>query len=264
MACDSTSGAYRALLKTGQSAFRGLAFWCLAIACTPPAWASDPAALCDAAAQRASAATGVPLSVLRAISLTETGRKRGGKMRPWPWTVNMEGKGVWFDDADSAMAYAYKHYKRGARSFDVGCFQLNYKWHGQNFTSIEEMFKPDPNAQYAANFLHDLYQEKGDWSAAAGAYHSRTKTYADRYRKRFDRYRATFTDQGGPPLPLLAAGSGQPDAPTQSAPVEVALRVNTYPLLQSGQGERGLGSLVPLGTTARPGLFTRAASGVGG
>ena len=114
---------------------------------------ADPSQICDAAARTASAQTGVPLTVLQAISLTETGRKSNGRIRPWPWTVNMEGKGVWFDGPDEAKAYAFRNYKRGARSFDLGCFQLNFKWHGHAFASIEEMFDPEANALYAANFL---------------------------------------------------------------------------------------------------------------
>lgn len=232
----------------------------------PAAWASDPAALCDAAAARAAAATGVPLSVLKAISLTETGRRRGGETRPWPWTVNMEGKGVWFDDPDSAKAYVYKHYKRGARSFDVGCFQLNYKWHGQNFSSIDEMFQPEPNAFYAARFLSELYREKGDWNAAAGAYHSRTKTYADRYTARFKSFRAAFLGEDGT-APLTALKEAAHPAPAGPRPAAIAPaaapapRINRYPFLQGGQGGRGMGSLVPMTGAGGPGLFARREAG---
>ena len=236
------------------SRLSGLALWIVTIG-APQSWA-NPSLLCDAAAQKASEATGVPISVLKAISLTETGRKRGGEMRPWPWTVNMEGKGVWFDDPDSAKAYVYKHYKAGARSFDVGCFQLNYRWHGENFASIEEMFQPEPNALYAAQFLSDLYKEMGNWSAAAGAYHSRTKKYATRYRKRFDVFRAAYAHQdGAPPAPIPVAASPEP------APVQVVHRVNKFPLLKMGQGARGLGSLVPITTAPAAGLIGNPQAG---
>ena len=125
-------------------------------------WAeADDSLVCDRISQIASQQTGVPISVLKAISLTETGRKRGAEFRPWPWTVNMEGKGVWFDNEDDARSFVYKHFKRGARSFDVGCFQINYKWHHQNFNSLDEMFDPLINGLYAARFLTDLYREKG-------------------------------------------------------------------------------------------------------
>mgnify|MGYP001451785026 CR=1 FL=1 len=49
-----------------------------ALAPAPAGAAQDLAALCDRAAGEASRQTGVPLSVLRAISLAETGRKQAG------------------------------------------------------------------------------------------------------------------------------------------------------------------------------------------
>ena len=156
-------------------------------------------ALCTAAGRAAAQATGVPESVLRAISLTETGRMRGGHLRAWPWTVNMEGKGKWFDTREEALAYVRAHHARGARSYDVGCFQINYRWHGNAFASVEEMFDPTQNALYAARFLASLHRETGSWSKSAGAYHSRTPKYATRYRKRFDRILARVTNGTPPP-----------------------------------------------------------------
>lgn len=205
------------------------------------------APVCEAAAQSAAARTGVPLAVLRAISLTETGRKQEGGFGPWPWTVNMEGAGAFFDTPGEAMACVAPHFARGARSFDVGCFQLNYRWHGEAFASIEAMFEPEANALCAANFLRRLYEELGDWTAAAGAYHSRTPQYAERYLKIFERYLATVAD--GTPLQLAAASVGP--APGE---IELAPRVNLYPLLKPGGESRGMGSLVPM-TSGSGGFF---------
>lgn len=208
----------------------------------------DLSHICDQAAAYAAQETGVPVSVLQAISLTETGRKRNGVMRPWPWTVNMEGKGVWFENEDEARAYVYKNYKRGARSFDVGCFQINYKWHGQEFASIEEMFDPTPNALYAANFLLRLFQEKGDWTEAAGAYHSRTQKYADKYEKRFNAFRTALLSDGTVAPPVISA-----NITAQRTPTPQEIRINSYPLLQQNSNARTLGSLVPLGSQGSSG-----------
>ena len=128
---------------------------------------SDQTLVCDSVAETVSQESNVPLVVLKAISRTETGRLKGGDVIPWPWTVNMEGRGVWFDTRDAALAFVYKNYKRGARSFDVGCFQINYRWHHEAFSSIEEMFEPFANATYAARFLSQLYQELGSWDGVS-------------------------------------------------------------------------------------------------
>lgn len=211
----------------------------------------DASVICDEVAYLAAAKTGVPLSVLKAISLTETGRKSGRGFRPWPWTVNMEGKGLWFDSRDEARAYVDKEFARGARSFDVGCFQINYKWHGDAFASIEEMFDPVANALYAARLLGQLYAELGSWGKAAGAYHSRTKEFAERYQARFERLREPLLaeDDGHvPEIPDIVLAANGPLAERS----EPALpRVNRYPLLQAGAGT-ALGSLVPLGGRAAP------------
>lgn len=209
--------------------------------------AADQSVICDRAAVLAASQTGVPVSVLKAISLTETGRDRGTVARPWPWTVNMEGKGFWFETEAAALAYSEEHFKRGARSFDVGCFQINYKWHHQNFDSIEDMFDPANNALYAARFLSELYAEKGNWEAAAGAYHSRNPDYADRYKARFAAYRADLRHEDSLPLHVVAIEPDQAQPATIAAP-SAPVRVNTFPLLQAG-GATSIGSLVPLSAT---------------
>lgn len=141
--------------------------------------------LCDEAAQLAARGSDVPLFVLLAITRVETGQRAGNEIIPWPWTVNMEGKGYWLETAEAARALASQHHRRGAQNFDVGCFQINYKWHHKAFSSLEEMFDPLANATYAAKFLSQLYQELGSWEAAAGAYHSRTAEHAQRYKAKF-------------------------------------------------------------------------------
>lgn len=216
-----------------------------------PTRASTYSGMCDLVAHQAAQESGVPISVMKAITRTETGRNQGGQLSPWPWTVNMEGAGHWFDSRAEAQAYVAKHHARGARSYDVGCFQINYRWHGEHFTSVEAMFDPLTNARYAARFLSELFSETGDWSAAAGAYHSRTPKFANRYRTRFDRIRHRLTSSDDPtPTPRVAVVE-QASKVTRQMP-----RVNLYPLLQQGTKAGGLGSLVPSTATSRPALIT--------
>jgi hypothetical protein len=176
----------------------------LAASPLPAAAASpDAARVCLDVADRAADAHGVPRAVMRALTRTETGRGRGGALQPWPWTVNMEGAGHWFDTRAEALAYVKREQARGARSFDVGCFQLNHRWHGEAFPSVEAMFEPAANADYAARFIAGLYAETRDWARAAGYYHSRTPEFFTRYRTRFERILAA----GDPEAPLTAAAA---------------------------------------------------------
>lgn len=223
--------------------------------------AQDASMICDHAAAVAASQSGVPISVLKAISLTETGRAKNGAMRPWPWTVNMEGKGVWFETEDDARAYVYQHYKRGARSFDVGCFQLNYKWHHQEFASIEEMFDPIKSGEYAAAFLTKLFEETGSWEQAAGTYHSRTPEYSTAYQKKFTEFRQGLLSEDSKPIDVRAyqvAATTPKPLPVQETARQTPTRkprVNTFPLLQKQDGGPVRGSLVPLGGVSVRGDF---------
>jgi hypothetical protein len=186
----------------------------------------DPSGQCELAAARAAEKTGVPLSVLQAIALAESGRSRGGQRRPWPWTVNFAGEGTWYESRLKAEQAVADRQATGATNFDIGCFQINHRWHGDAFPDVAAMFDPDANALYAAEFLMGLFSETGTWPDAAAAYHSRTPEYADRYRARFEQLQAGLGSDE--PLPVLAT----------------ARRDNRFPLLQAGAAG-GLGSLVP-------------------
>ncbi len=161
-----------------------------------PVRAATPAMLCEQVAMQVAAETGVPADVLGALTLTETGRRQDGVLRPWPWAVNAEGAGTWFDDPRQALDFASARVAAGRTNVDIGCFQLNFRWHGQNFGSVAEMFDPLANARYAAGFLRELYAESGDWRAAAGMFHSRRPADAARYLARFDDLRAHLRSRG--------------------------------------------------------------------
>jgi len=204
------------------------------------AWAaSDEAYLCETAALQAAADSNVPPSVMRALTLVETGRAKNGAFRPWPWTVNMEGKGYWFATRAEAVTFVTDSYANGARSFDIGCFQINHRWHGQAFNSFDQMFDPNANARYAAQFIATLYAESGSWETAAGAYHSRSETLAAGYRERFARIQAN----------LDAAPTQTPNLPvvTTSAAPTVVARLSTWdPFARS----TGTASAAPNGSLA--------------
>jgi Transglycosylase SLT domain len=179
---------------------------------------ADPlrgAAMCEAAVAHGARKVGVPVEVLHAIALTETGRRMGGRVQPWPWAVNREGQGFWFKNRTEVLDFARASLAEGRRSFDLGCFQINYNWHGHNFPSVEAMVDPETSAVYAAQFLRDLHAELGTWPAAAGAYHSRTPQFANRYRARFEQILAGLR---GSPLTLagdfVPATAPEPEAPT--------------------------------------------------
>lgn len=214
-----------------------LALFSLVILLAGNAQAAIMSALCDHAAHRAARLAEVPLDILLAITRAESGRDQGQGLQPWPWTLNQGGAGAWFDTPGEAMARAQAILETGEENLDIGCFQLNVRWHGDAFASLEEMFDPDRNALYAAGFLNDLYRESGSWTQAVQDYHSRTPEFAERYLARING---------------LLDGDLSPEEDPALAAV-AALRVNTFPLLQGGEAGTA-GSLVPR-TGSRGALF---------
>lgn len=189
----------------------------------PIAAAPDPSSQCDAAAAQASERSDVPIDILLAITRVETAR---GGQGPWPWTINADGQGNWYGTQDEAVTAANAHLTDGTETFDVGCFQLNMRWHGDNFANLSDMFDPVQNAHYAAGFLSQLYDESGDWAQAVSAYHSRSPDLADVY---LNKVKAVLNDPSSEP----------PPAP------EPAAHENRFPLLQAGE-QGSAGSIVPL------------------
>jgi hypothetical protein len=145
---------------------------------------ADPAQLCETAATTAEYTARLPPRLLGAISLTETGRvdPATGRMRPWPWTINAEGVGQFFDTRDQAVAAVRALQAKGVQSIDVGCMQVNLMYHPRAFASLDDAFDPTANANYAARFLNSLYAGSKDWPTAIAAYHSETPDLGDAYR----------------------------------------------------------------------------------
>lgn len=212
--------------------------------------AADTMAICRNAAIAAADRHGVPRKVLVAITLVETRTRREGISGPWPWTVNVAGKGAWFDSRAGALLHAQRALTRGQPSFDVGCFQLNYRWHGQHFASIDQMFEPGPSGDYAAQFLKSLHAETGDWIKAAGLYHSRTSRHAKRYR---DLVAKAVKGMGGrvPQMSAVAAATDpKPAAPRDQVlglsseraliPIRTGMRTPNTSSLAGSLGTAGL------------------------
>ncbi|MFZ4541007.1 MAG: lytic transglycosylase domain-containing protein [Rickettsiales bacterium] len=125
----------------------------------------------------------IPTHLLAAIATTESGRyhKGLGMSVPWPWTINVEGKGYYFDSKAEAIAQTQNLLAKGFRSIDVGCMQVNLKHHPTAFANLENAFDPGTNVAYAAKFLSTNYATLGDWIKATAAYHSRTAVHGQRY-----------------------------------------------------------------------------------
>ncbi len=148
---------------------------------------NTPPMLCQAAIAMAEQAQAIPAHLLAAVGKAESGRRdeATGTVRSWPWTINAEGEGLFFNTKAEAIAAVRAYQARGVRSIDVGCMQVNLMHHPDAFASLEQAFDPSANAGYAARFLRQLYgQAGGDWTRAVGLYHSATPSLSEPYAKK--------------------------------------------------------------------------------
>lgn len=151
-----------------------------------PGAKTDPAtseSACIGAILAAQERYAIPDNILLGIGLQEAGRKLDGELTVWPWAVNAAGEGRYFDSAAEAIGWVNDRLSRGVRSIDVGCMQINLRWHPEAFQTLKDGFDPIINADYAARFLVDLYRRTGNWAVAAGSYHSFTPEKRERYLK---------------------------------------------------------------------------------
>jgi len=159
---------------------------------------SDDWKLCSTEISKVEAAEQIPSLLLHAISKIESGRTspEGTARIAWPWTVMAEGQGRYLPTKAAAIAEVKKLRKRGVKSIDVGCMQVNLMYHADAFDSIEDAFDPAQNVAYAAQFLKALKDELHSWIKAVGSYHSRTPAYFAVYRSKvFAAWRQEQKDQ---------------------------------------------------------------------
>jgi len=165
-----------------------------------PAARAQPADQCAPALHTAEHNWNTPPGLLERIALVESGRLLpGGSAVAWPWTIDVAGRGAYFDTKAAAIAAVQQAQAAGLRSIDVGCMQVNLAIHPGAFRSLDEAFDPAANADYAARYLSALDQEAGDWDVAVGLYHSHTPELAAEYRGRVAALgHGLLTGLGGP------------------------------------------------------------------
>ncbi len=154
----------------------------------------------------------IPGNLLLAIGLQEAGLMRDGELTVWPWTANAAGDGRYFGHPSAAQAWVSARIKDGEDSVDVGCMQINLRWHPDAFETLADGFDPTINVDYAARLLVGLHEETGDWVKAAGRYHSATPEHQQRYLARL-RTNSGIANERLATFRQLAAGAGEA-APT--------------------------------------------------
>tara|TARA_Y200000002_G_C22507139_1_gene589712 strand:- start:57 stop:713 length:657 start_codon:yes stop_codon:yes gene_type:complete len=125
----------------------------------------------------------IPNKLLKAISLTESGRTIEKEFIAWPWSLNVSGQSYYFNNKLNALSFLQKKIKN-QKNIDIGCMQINFKYHNKNFKNLESMLDPKKNIDWAAQYIKELYRKYKSWNIAISRYHSsnpkRMKKYLEK------------------------------------------------------------------------------------
>jgi len=167
-------------------------FLCFCFLASAQAYAKD----CKTAALITERQFAIPDGLLVAIGIRES--RFANQM--WPWSINDRGKALRYQDRKDAVAAA-KRLSKESSSFDVGCFQIHWRWLGRSCVSdLEDLFDAEKNAECAGRHLREMYDQTGSWHSAVEAYHvgpnrteakivARAEAYACRVAKSFAQLR---------------------------------------------------------------------------
>lgn len=110
---------------------------------------------------RASAATGIPVELLLAISHVESGFQ--------PHALNVSGRSFLPSSIYEAMGVL----KRSGDNVDIGLMQVNWSYWGIRFgLSKSELLDPQLNVLVGATILEHCIRASGSWWKGVGLYHS--------------------------------------------------------------------------------------------
>jgi soluble lytic murein transglycosylase-like protein len=137
-------------------------------------------------AYRATAAQhGIPVELLYAMALAESGKQVAAGHRPWPWTLNIAGRGAYFASREAAWLALDRSLADGQSSVDIGLMQVNWRYHADALGSTWRALDPYHNLTVAAGILKRCYRKRRDWWPSVGCYHAPSNDQrARRYRER--------------------------------------------------------------------------------
>lgn len=165
---------------------------------------------CEELAASAGADAGIPAGLLPAMARVESGKSIQGTVKAWPWTLNNAGNGTYHDSLPDALARLDTLLASGTRNVDLGCMQLNWRWHSSAFADASAMMDPKANTRYAAAFLRDLHQRHGTWTAAVAHYHSSDSARGKAYAAKVARVHEQIVAAPAPPIHMACPDGSRP------------------------------------------------------
>ncbi|VFR27526.1 Soluble lytic murein transglycosylase and related regulatory proteins (some contain LysM/invasin domains) [plant metagenome] len=165
------------------------------MACPIQAQETPPPAY-QLAAQRA----GVPSTVLYAVALQESGIRRGPRIVPWPWSLNIAGESRRYATRAEACAGLQQALRQVPPTrVDAGLGQINLGYQQHRYRRPCDLLAPYANLAIAAEILREQHQPGEDWLLAIGRYHRPAGgAPAARYRRSVSQHLARVIGESPP------------------------------------------------------------------
>lgn len=135
-----------------------------------PAFALNNQRNCRDLILEAEKRNNIPTGLLLAVAMTESGMKG----QPNPLALNIAGRSYFGDSIENVARIVQSNLNRGIKSIDVGCMQINLKYHGNRFPSFHSLLNNDTNVAYGAWYLSSNASKRGSWFEGVMDYHNKT------------------------------------------------------------------------------------------
>ena len=122
-----------------------------------------------------------------AVAMTESGQSHLSlsQWRPWPWTLNIKGRGHYFVSRQAAWRALLDALAEEDPSVDIGLMQVNWRYHRRDLGSPWQALEPYHNLRVGAAILKRCRTPNIDWWDSVGCYHApNDPARAQRYRER--------------------------------------------------------------------------------
>lgn len=158
-----------------------------------------------------------------AIAVTESGMNGV----PNPHAMNIAGKSYHARDLEDMAQVISNNWSRGVRSIDVGCMQVNLKYHGEKFARLTDLLHSPTNVDYGASYLIQLAIDRGSWREGVMDYHNKSSAkrrqwYGCKVWNNYLRINAAtkgYVNCGGTPKGSSVASNAAPKVNT--TPIEI-------------------------------------------
>ena len=175
-------------------ASRSIIVCAVGLLCGPMIAQSQPI---PAGYQQVAREYGLPPALLYAVALTESGQSSlsHGEFRPWPWALNIDGKGQYFPSRQSAWRALQAALTKTDASVDIGLMQVSWRYHHSSLGSSWQALDPYHNLRVAAELLRNCFIDHSNWIESAGCYHApNDPARANRYGRRIQERWAQVLD----------------------------------------------------------------------